>query len=271
MFQGVKLTNNRTEFCVYAPKAEKLELCLFSDDEENETKIPMIKDDEGVWHAKIEGNLEGQKYGYRSHGEYNPDNRCFFNPNKLLVDPYCHEVTKSLYTLNEEEKEILKGDNNIDSAKVAPKSVVRFLDKETLARKYPYLYKKPKTDWAKIHIYELNVGNFTAEHPEIKEENRGKIKAISETIDYFKDMNYNQIELMPITPTMVGKQIIQDKGLIDQWGYNPISHQAIDPRYGNIHDFLEMVNLVLICICCRIRDWIRTAITGIANMIIRAS
>ncbi|MBE6454336.1 MAG: hypothetical protein E7004_02125 [Alphaproteobacteria bacterium] len=242
MFQGVRLKGNRTEFCVYAPKAQQIELCLFSDDEKSETKIPMTKGEDGIWHIKIEGNLEGQKYGYRGHGEYNPDNKCFFNPNKLLVDPYAYEVTKSLNSLTEEEKEILTGDNDKDSALVAPKSVVRFLDKASLEKKYPYLYKKPKTDWGNTHIYELNVGNFTAEHPEVKQENRGRLKAISEMVEYFKDMNYNQIELMPITPTMVGKQIVKDKGLIDQWGYNPINHNAIDPRYGNIYDFLEMVN-----------------------------
>ncbi len=242
MFQGVRLKNNRTEFCVYAPKAQKLELCLFSDDEKTETKIPMRKDDDGVWRVKIEGNLEGQKYGYRSHGEYNPDNKCFFNPNKLLVDPYACEVTRSLNSLSEEEKHALCGDNDIDTANIAPKSVVRFLDKETLAKKYPYLYKKPKTEWGKTHIYELNVGNFSAEHPNVKPQNRGRLKAISEVIDYFKEMNYNQIELMPITPTMVGKQIIQDKGLVDQWGYNPINHHAIDSRYGSIYDFLAVVN-----------------------------
>lgn len=242
MFQGVRLKNNRTEFCVYAPKAQKLELCLFSDDEKKETKIPMIKGDDGVWHIKIEGNLEGQKYGYRSHGEYNPDNKCFFNPSKLLVDPYACEVTRSLNSLSEEEKYALCGDNDIDTANIAPKSVVRFLDKASLEKKYPYLYKKPKTEWGKTHIYELNVGNFTAEHPDVSPKNRGRLKGVSDMADYFKEMNYTQIELMPITPTMVGKQIIQDKGLVDQWGYNPINHHAIDNRYGSIHDFLAVVN-----------------------------
>ncbi len=242
MFQGVRLKNNRTEFCVYAPKAQKLELCLFSDDESKETKIPMIKDDEGIWHIKIDGNLEGQKYGYRSHGEYNPDNKCFFNPNKLLVDPYAYEVTRSLNSLSEEEKKALCGDNNIDTADIAPKSVVRFLDKASLEKKYPYLYRKPKIEWGKTHIYELNVGNFSAEHPDIEQGNRGKLKAVSDMADYFKSMSYNQVEFMPITPTMVGKQIVKDKGLIDQWGYNPINHHAIDARYGSIYDFLSVIN-----------------------------
>ncbi len=241
-FQGVRYINGKTQFCVYAPKAEKVELCLFSSDESKEDKIPMQKDDEGYWYTKIDGNLEGQKYGLRSYGKYNPKERMFFNPNKLLVDPYAVEITRSLHNLTNQEKEILLGANDVDSSKIAPKSVVRFLNKEILAKKYPYLYKKPNINWGKTHIYELHVGNFSQNHPDIPLENRGRLIALCDTIPYFKALNYNQIELMPITPTMADWQLDVEKGLSDQWGYNPINHQAIDPRYGNIDDFLSLVN-----------------------------
>ena len=41
---------------------------------------------------------------------------------------------------------------------------------------------------------------------------------------------------------MADWQLEKDKGLLDSWGYNPINHHAIDPRYGNIYDFLSLVN-----------------------------
>ena len=43
---------------------------------------------------------------------------------------------------------------------------------------------------------------------------------------------------MPLTPTVAAMHLEQDKGLSDQWGYNPINHFAIDPRYGKIDDLL---------------------------------
>lgn len=242
IFQGVRLKNNNTEFCVYAPSATKMELCLFSDDEKQETRMEMQKDENGLWHLEIDGNLEGQKYGYRSHGEFNPEAKLFFNPNKLLVDPYAIELSRSLHNISNQEKEILLGTNNLDSASVAPKGIVRFLDKESLSKRFPYLYKKPHLSWENTHIYELHVGNFSSQHPDVSEENRGKLAAISQTINYLKALNYNQIELMPITPTVADWQLLQEKGLSDQWGYNPINHHAIDPRYGNIYDFLALVN-----------------------------
>lgn len=242
VFQGVRLNGKNTEFVVYAPKAQKLELCLFSDNEKIETKLVMEKDDKGYWRTEVKGNLDGQKYGYRAHGEYAPDKMMFFNPNKLLVDPYTLELSRSLFSLSEAEKEVLMGGNTIDSASVAPKSVVRFLDKDSLEKKFPYLYKKPNIPIGRNHIYELNVGNFSSNNSKIVPENRSKLKAISDEINYFKDLHYNQIEFLPLTPTVAGKQLIQDMGLIDQWGYNPICHRAIDPRYGNIYDFLSVVN-----------------------------
>ena len=94
----------------------------------------MQKDEEGCWHKELDGNLEGQKYGYRADGQYNPDELLFFNPNKLLVDPYAFEITKSLHNITTLEKEILQASNPLDSASVAPKSIVRFLDKNSLSK-----------------------------------------------------------------------------------------------------------------------------------------
>lgn len=241
-FQGVKLENNKTKFSVHAPEASKLELCLFSNDETIETKIPMQIDENGNWYVEVDGNLEGLKYGYRASGEYNPGSCLFFNPNKLLLDPYALEVTRSLHNISNYEKEILFCNNEKDSKDVAPKGIIRFLNKADLAKKYPYLYKKPNISWDKTHIYELHVGNFSINHPDIIPQNRGRLLALKDTINYFQALNYNQIELMPITPTMSDWQLEQQKGLSDQWGYNPIIHQAIDPRYGSIFDFLELVN-----------------------------
>lgn len=242
VFQGVRQKGTKTEFCVYSPQAEKLELCLFSDDEKQEKRLEMQKDDDGYWHAEMSGISEGQKYGYRSHGKYNPDKCLFFNPAKLLVDPYAFEVTRSLADITDREKEILLGSNSLDSASVAPKSVVRFLDKKQLARDYPFLYRKPRLDWRNTHIYEMHVGNFSARHPDIPVSERGKLAAVAKTVNYFKAMSYNQIELMPLTPTMADWQLRKDLNLSDQWGYNPINHHAIDPRYGTIYDFLAVVN-----------------------------
>ena len=106
-FQGVRKIDNKVEFCIHSPDATKVELCLFSEDEHVETRVEMEKDENGNWHFFANDIKEGQKYGYRTYGEYNPSKRRFFNPQKLLVDPYAFEVTKSLHDISTEDKQIL--------------------------------------------------------------------------------------------------------------------------------------------------------------------
>ena len=78
-----------TTFSVFSEHAQKIELCLFSEDEKTETRVPIEKREKGVWSVNVQGIKTGQKYGYRAYGEYNPEQGLFFNPNKLAVDPYC--------------------------------------------------------------------------------------------------------------------------------------------------------------------------------------
>ena len=55
-------------------------------------------------------------------------------------------------------------------------------------------------------------------------------------------LGVNNIELMPITPTCPGRQIPETEGRCDSWGYNPYCFFAIDPRYGNLQDMVEVIN-----------------------------
>ena len=125
-----------------------------------------------------------------------------------------------------------------------PKSVVTFDNPEEDAHKYPYLHKKPRIKWQNTVIYEANVKGFSAQHPDIPEEDRGTFRALSnpEIIQYLKSLGVTCLELMPITTTCGGVQLKKELGLSDYWGYNPINHFAIDKRYGTRDDFKKMVN-----------------------------
>ncbi|MBP5352447.1 MAG: glycogen debranching enzyme GlgX [Alphaproteobacteria bacterium] len=238
---GVSRQNGKVRFSVFSEHAQNIELCLFSDDEKTETRIPLTKDENNIWSAELKDIKPGQKYGYRAHGEFAPEKGLYFNPHKLLIDPFAKELSS---TLKDWEDPAIALTNDIDSAYAVPKSVVVFDDPKKDEKDYPYLHQKPHRAWKNTVIYEANVKGFSALHPDLPEEIRGKFLAFAhpEVIQYLKSLGVTHLELMPVTTTCGGLQLQKEKGLSDYWGYNPINHFAFDKRYGTREDFKKMVN-----------------------------
>ena len=238
---GVSKQGNVFKFSVFSEHAQKIELCLFSDDEKTELRVPLEKGENGIWTAEVKGIEPNQKYGYRAYGEFAPEKGLYFNPNKLLVDPFARELSSSVLDW---EDPALSLTNDLDSAHAVPKSIVTIDDPQEDEKKYPYLHKNPHREWKDTIIYEANVKGFSALHPDLPEDIRGKFLAFAnpKVIQYLKSLGITHLELMPITTTCGGLQLKKEKGLSDYWGYNPINHFAIDKRFGTREDFKYMVN-----------------------------
>ena len=84
---GATFDGTGTNFALFSEVAEKVELCLF-DDDRVETRIELTEVDGYVWHVYLPEVQPGQRYGYRVHGPWDPDDGLRCNPNKLLLDPY---------------------------------------------------------------------------------------------------------------------------------------------------------------------------------------
>ena len=83
-FLGAHYQNGQTTFSVKSEYAEKIELCLFSPDEKEETRIQLQKGEGNIWSVTLPEIKSGQKYGYRAHGEYNPSRGLFLIRRNLL-------------------------------------------------------------------------------------------------------------------------------------------------------------------------------------------
>ena len=84
---GVVLTPDGAEFAVWSRHAVLIELCLFDADGNEKARLPMTADGD-IHRLTVKGVREGNRYGYRAHGRYEPDNGLWFDPSKLLADPY---------------------------------------------------------------------------------------------------------------------------------------------------------------------------------------
>ncbi|MDT0277830.1 glycogen debranching protein GlgX [Blastococcus goldschmidtiae] len=226
---GATYDGTGTNFAIFSEVAEKVELCLF-DDEGNEERIRLPEMDGYVWHAFLPGVHAGQKYGFRVHGPHDPAQGLRCNPNKLLLDPYAKAIDgqidwdQSVFGYDFETKER----NDDDSAAHMPKSVVvsPFFDWG--------VDRPPRTPYNKTVIYEAHVKGLTMTNPRIPEELRGTYAGVAHpaTIEHLTDLGITAIELLPVHQ-FVQDDTLEQKGLRNYWGYNSIGFFAPHNEYAS--------------------------------------
>ncbi len=187
---------------------------------------------DNVHTAFVDGLEEGAHFGYRAYGPYEPENGLWFDPDKLLLDPYATHIDRA-FAWN---PALASRRYGVNTSHLVPKSVVR-----KLPQRMTPLATKPGPEQA---IYELHVRSFTQLHPDIPVEDRGTLRALSHPsiISHLSKLNIGAVELMPINAWIDERHLIP-LGLCNSWGYNPVSYFALDPRLapGGIEDLRTAV------------------------------
>ena len=80
-----------TNFSLFSEVAERVELCLF-DEAGRETRMDLPEVMGYCWHGYLPGVEPGQRYGFRVHGPWAPEQGHRCNPAKLLLDPYAKGI-----------------------------------------------------------------------------------------------------------------------------------------------------------------------------------
>lgn len=237
---GASVTAEGTNFSVYSKNATGIELLLFETEEDIQPeKIivfnPVINHTGNYWHVFVQGVKPGQIYGYRVSGPFQPEKGLRFDGEKILIDPYGRGVLVPKNYNRETAKQ--RGDNSV----AAMKSVV--IDPKTYDWEGDVPLKNPSSGTI---IYEMHVGGFTR-HPssEISEELRGTYAGLTEKIPYLKELGVTTVELLPVFQF---DSRDCPPGLVNYWGYAPISffapHQDYSSRkdpLGAVDEFRDMV------------------------------
>jgi isoamylase len=248
---GATVTKAGTNFAVFSENATGVELCLFEDPDEPQesVRIRMTECTDRVWHCFLPGIGDGQVYGYRVTGPFEPHAGHRFNEMKLLLDPYARAIAGLItwgremfgYPMGEKDADLRK--DLSDSAPGLPKSVV----------------VDSAFDWGEdappnvpLHasiIYEVHVKGFTRLCEAIPEEIRGTYAGLGSefAIQYLKDLGITAVELLPIHH-FVNDDHLEKRGLSNYWGYNSIGYFAPHAAYsssdaagGQVREFKEMV------------------------------
>ncbi len=236
---GATVHLDGVHFCVFSKNSTALELLLFDevDAPQPAQVIPFDPQHNRTfyyWHIFVPGLKPGQLYAYRAGGPHQPHHGHRYNQEKILLDPYGRSV--AIGQNFSRRAAIEPGDNTAH----AMKSVVADPDYDW-AGDLPL--RHPLTESV---IYEMHVAGFTR-HPNsgVSPEKRGTYAGLIEKIPYLQELGITAVELLPVF--QFDEQDAPD-GLINYWGYSPISffapHRAYSSQQGPLgplDEFREMV------------------------------
>lgn len=227
-------------FCIFSQHCTAVELLLF-DKPQDEIPTRIIKFDPNkhctyhYWHIFVEGLQEGQIYGYRVYGPFDPEHGHRYDGSKLLLDPYATAV------VNCDRYSHVAATRPGDNAGKALKAAV--VDR----RSYDWEGDQPlHIPLAKSIIYELHVDAFTR-HPSAKvpDAQKGTYAGLIEKIPYLKELGVTCVELMPV---QLFDKHDAPPGKENYWGYSPIGFFAPHMDYssdktplGPVNEFRDMV------------------------------
>ncbi|PST18717.1 glycogen debranching enzyme GlgX [Mesorhizobium plurifarium] len=227
---GVTRTPDGTQFAVWSHNAARIDLCLFDGSGDKELRrLPMQRAGD-VHSITLPDIADGTRYGLRADGVYSPDHGLWFDPSKLLVDPYAVELDRPF---RHDARLTRFGEETAD---LVPKAIVTEVK--------PVVPKRPLFA-SGAFIYEVAVKPFTILHPGVPEEKRGTVAALAEPviIDHLASLGVSAVELMPIV-AWVDERHLPALGLHNGWGYNPIAPMALDPRLvpGGVEELRKTVD-----------------------------
>ena len=227
---GATLSGDGVEFAVYSRDAARVQLCLFDSAGDKElARLSMGRDETGFHRVFVEGAAAGTRYGFRADGVYSPDHGLWFDPAKLLVDPYAKELDRRFV---HDGRLALFG---AETADIVPKAIV--------TRDNPVEVKPPLFRPGGF-VYEVAVRAFTMLHPDVPEAMRGTVGALAHpaVLAHLKRLGVDAVELMPIT-AWIDERHLPPLGLSNSWGYNPIALMALDPRLvpGGMRELADTV------------------------------
>ena len=207
-------------FAVVSQSAERIEVSLFDAGDREVARLALRRVGD-VHCGFITGIGPGTRYGFRADGPYDPARGHWFDPSKLLVDPYATALDRPFVHRAELAAPRPAA---IDTAAFVPKAIVAGSSADRAA---------PTGEPARNpgFTYEIAVKAFTRNHPAVPAPLRGTVAALAHpvVIEHLVALGVDTVELMPVA-AWIDERHLQPLGLHNAWGYNPIVFMAPDPR-----------------------------------------
>jgi isoamylase len=231
---GATVLADGVNFAVFSSQARGVELLLFDDAGSRRPARaidlePRKHRTYHYWHVFVPGIGAGQLYGYRACGPFAPGHGLRFDPSKTLLDPYGRAVAVPDGYSRQMASQY--GENDA----IPMKSVV--VDTSGYDWEGDAPLRRPI---ASTVIYEMHVAGFTR-HPSsgVAPELRGTYAGMIGKIPYLQDLGIAAVELLPIFQF---DQKACPRGLVNYWGYSPVSFFAPHVGYSSRKDALGAID-----------------------------
>ena len=234
---GVTRSESGTEVAVVARHATAVEVCLFDGD--GERRVPLGRTAYGIWWDTVPDLVPGTRYGFRVHGEWNPEAGHRHNPDKLLLDPYGDAVDGWVHWRPEVYGHVVDGHGHAasenrdrrDSAPWVPRSVL-------VDHSFDWGGDQlPAVPWSETVVYEAHVRGLTMRHPAVPPEQRGTYAALAHpaVLEHLTSLGVTTLELLPVHAFITEPGLAQ-LGLHNYWGYNTLGYFAPHAGYAAARD-----------------------------------
>lgn len=218
---GATLVPGGARFAVWSSAATRIEVSIFDGTGEREIdRISLERGEGDFWRGFAAGAREGTRYGLRADGPYEPSAGLWFDPEKLLVDPYAVEIDRPY---RYDPALAARRGAGSDTAPLVPKAILR--------NALPPLTDPPLAIDPAGLVYEVSVRALTMRHPEVPPPLRGTVAALAHPaiLGHLRKLGVSAVELMPVT-AWIDERHLPALGLANAWGYNPVTFMALDPR-----------------------------------------
>ncbi|KAE8653176.1 isoamylase 1, chloroplastic [Cucumis sativus] len=230
---GATAREDGINFAIYSANAVSATLCLIhlSDLQENRvtqeiTLDPLTNKTGDVWHVFLKGDFTEMLYGYKFDGKFSPQEGCYFDSSRILLDPYAKAV------ISRGEFGALGPNDNCwpQMAGMVPTANEKIKD-------FDWEGDLPVQHAQKdLIIYEMHVRGFTR-HESSQSEFPGTYLGLVEKLDYLKELGINCIELMPCHEFNELEYFSYNSVLGDYkmnfWGYSTVNYFSPMIRYSS--------------------------------------
>jgi glycogen operon protein len=237
---GATVYPDGVNFTLFSKNAQWVDLLLFECPEDPHPSRIVSLDPRRhrtyhYWHVFVEGVTAGQVYAYRVAGPFDPSRGHRFDHDKVLLDPYGRGV------IVPDSYDRDAGNRPGDNCAVAMKSIVA--DR----RGYDWEGDTPLgRPFGRSVAYEMHLAGFTKNpNSGVSPEKRGTYAGLIEKIPYLVELGVTAIEILPVFQFDPWDC---PKGLVNYWGYAPVSffapHRGYSSRkdpLGPLDEFRDMV------------------------------